>query len=200
LSRRPLILNKLAVFGPHLPYNKRETEKGDEVMDVLRAPWRMEYINSESTGAKGGKPKSCIFCDYAAESNDAENLIIARSKKVFIILNRYPYSNGHLMVVPFRHTSEFGSLDEAEKLDLMTMAQRAISVLKESINPDGFNLGVNLGRVAGAGIDTHLHLHIGPRWSGDTNFMSVTAETKVLPEALSVTRERLAQTWKRLFS
>jgi ATP adenylyltransferase len=160
-------------------------------MDVLHAPWRMNYISS----SKDANQNNCIFCDYSASTDDAENLIVARGITCFVLLNRYPYSNGHLMIVPYRHTADIGALDDDEKLELLTLSQKAIGTLKIIMNPDGFNLGINLGKAAGAGIDAHMHVHVVPRWNGDTNFMSVTAETKVLPEALSVTRSKLAEVW-----
>ncbi|MDR3353540.1 MAG: HIT domain-containing protein [Synergistaceae bacterium] len=163
-------------------------------MDIIHAPWRMEYINS----AGKNDDEECIFCKYPKMRTDDENLIISRGSHVFLMLNRYPYSSGHLMVVPYRHTSDFLTLTEDESLDLMKMSQSAVLVLKKEFKPDGFNLGINLGKVAGAGIDSHIHLHIVPRWNGDTNFMSVTAETKVLPEALAVTWKRLSDSWNSL--
>jgi ATP adenylyltransferase len=165
-------------------------------MDILRAPWRMTYIDSSSEEKRGdNKSKECIFCLYPRKDLDEENLILYRGKCAFVILNRYPYSNGHLMVVPYRHTAIFPSLTGDEKLEIMSLAQASSEVLQKTMKPDGFNIGINLGRASGAGIDSHLHMHIVPRWDGDTNFMSVTAETKVLPEALIVTRKRLLQTW-----
>ncbi|MDR0616037.1 MAG: HIT domain-containing protein [Synergistaceae bacterium] len=161
-------------------------------MDVLRAPWRMEYINSTK---QNGNEESCIFCFYPTLANDAENLIIARGETCFALLNKFPYSNGHILIAPYRHTSEMTSLSDQEKLELLSFSQYSINALKSVMNPDGFNLGINLGKVAGAGIDQHIHLHVVPRWKGDTNFMSVTAETKVLPEALSDTRIKLAEAW-----
>ncbi len=160
-------------------------------MDVLHATWRSEYINQPHEEKQG----DCIFCKYPQQQNDLENLLLVRAKKAFVMMNRYPYSSGHLMVIPYRHTNDFTSLSSEESLELIDLTQRAIETLKCALHPDAFNLGMNLGKVAGAGIDTHLHLHIVPRWNGDTNFMSVTAETKVLPEALSTTYERLAHAW-----
>ena len=168
-------------------------------MDILRAPWRMEYIDSSGKEERSDVKKDhCIFCAYAAESDDEENLILARGKSAYVILNRYPYSVGHLLVAPYRHTAAMSSLSEEEKLEIFTLAQKSVAVIEKIMNADGFNIGMNLGRVAGAGIDTHLHLHVVPRWNGDINFMSVTAETKVLPEALSVTRRKLLDTWNSI--
>ena len=159
-------------------------------MDILRAPWRMEYIGSSNI--KTG----CIFCDYGTDDKDEENLILVRGKYSYIIMNRYPYSVGHLLITPYRHTSNLLSLSNEEKLEILTLSQRSVTILQKIMSADGFNIGMNLGRVAGAGIDTHLHLHVVPRWSGDINFMSVTAETKVLPEALSVTYRKILDEWK----
>jgi ATP adenylyltransferase len=167
-------------------------------MDILRAPWRMEYI--ESSSAQNNKPIGCIFCAYPKECDDVNNLILARGKNAFVIMNKFPYSTGHLLVVPYRHTAIFPSLTDEEKLEIFSLAQHSVSVLEKIMNADGFNLGVNIGRTAGAGIDTHIHLHVVPRWNGDINFMSVTAETKVLPEALRVTRERLLEGWNKTTS
>ena len=158
-------------------------------MDVIRAPWRMDYISSHN------KEGGCIFCRYASETNDAENLLVYRGTSCFVMLNRYPYSSGHIMVIPYRHTSDILSLDEAERSEMMTLAQSAVAALNAAYAAEGYNLGINAGKAAGAGIDSHLHLHVVPRWNGDTNFMSVTAETKVVPEALSVTRERISSEW-----
>ncbi len=163
-------------------------------MNVLRAAWRSEYINAPNEE----KQDDCIFCQYPRQQKDLENLLLVRAEKVFVMMNRYPYSSGHLMVIPYRHTSDFTSLTPEESLELIHLAQHATKILKRVLRPDAFNLGMNLGKVAGAGIDAHLHLHIVPRWNGDTNFMSVTAETKVLPEALSTTYERLANAWNAI--
>ena len=159
----------------------------------------MEYIDSSNpngdekentSGHIETKKTGCIFCDYATEGKDEENLVLVRKKLTYVIMNRYPYSVGHILIAPYRHTADLTSLSDEEKNEIFTLSQLGVSILQKSMNADGFNIGMNLGRVAGAGIDTHLHLHIVPRWNGDTNFMSVTAETKVLPEALSVTRQK----------
>ncbi len=151
---------------------------------ILWAPWRMEYILGE-------KEKGCIFCTRLQLQDDQKNLILYRGEHNFIIMNKYPYNNGHLMVVPNRHTADFESLTEHESLEMMNLIAKSLRVLKETIRPHGFNIGINLGEIAGAGIDDHLHFHIVPRWAADTNFMPVVAETKVISEAL-------AQTWERL--
>ncbi|MGH9891814.1 MAG: HIT family protein, partial [bacterium] len=124
----------------------------------------------------------CLFCEKPKEGDDEKVLIVARSERSFAMLNRYPYNSGHLMVAPFRHVGEFEDVEDAESLDMQRLLQRCVKALKEAMQPDGFNIGTNLGVVAGAGIPDHLHWHVVPRWSGDTNFMPVIAETKVLPE------------------
>ena len=154
-------------------------------MDRLWATWRMRYI--ESADAQPG----CIFCDFPAEQRDQERLILHRGQFTFIILNAYPYSNGHLMVTPYRHTANLDDLEDAELLDLMVNTRLAVNLLKAAFKPDGFNIGMNMGRVAGAGIADHVHMHIVPRWSGDTNFMTVIGDARVIPESLDVVYERL---------
>jgi ATP adenylyltransferase len=149
-------------------------------MENLWAPWRMEFIQAEKT-------EGCIFCKFPAETGpeaDRRNLIVARSAHSFVILNRYPYNNGHLMVIPRRHTSDFAALPPNELDDLHRLLQLAVQLVKEAYKPEGFNLGMNLGKVAGAGIADHLHHHVVPRWGGDTNFMPVLSDTKVLIQHL----------------
>jgi ATP adenylyltransferase len=156
-------------------------------MDALWAPWRMEFLDAK-------KPAGCIFCLFPAETGEAadrRNLIVARSPHSFVILNRYPYNNGHLMVIPRRHTAEFTSLSDEELDDLHRLLRRAVDRLKAAYHPEGFNLGMNLGASAGAGIADHLHYHVVPRWGGDTNFMPVLGATKVMVEHLDQTWERL---------
>ncbi|MFQ3609920.1 MAG: HIT domain-containing protein [Fimbriimonadales bacterium] len=152
----------------------------------LWAPWRMQYVSTANQPSEG-----CIFCTKPAEPRDAENLIVARSSLCFAILNLYPYTSGHLMVVPYRHTSDFASLSPDESLDLFQLAQHCVRALEHTYRPDGFNIGFNLGRSAGAGIEGHLHMHIVPRWHGDTNYMTTIGEVRVLPETLEQTYERL---------
>ena len=159
---------------------------GQRKSDILWAPWRMEYILGE-------KEKGCIFCARLESQQDQKNLILYRGEHNFIIMNKYPYNNGHLMVVPNRHTAEFESLQHHESLEMMNLIAKAIRALKAAIRPEGFNIGINLGGIAGAGIDDHLHFHIVPRWAADTNFMPVVAETKVISEALAETWGRLRQ-------
>ncbi len=154
-------------------------------MDTLWAPWRMEYIKSE-------KPQGCIFCTKPKERDDEKNLIVARGETCFVIMNYYPYNNGHMMVVPYRHISELKELSTEERAEMMALLARSTEVLKTQMAPHGFNIGMNLGKAAGAGIDDHLHMHIVPRWSADTNFMPVLGHTKVVPDALRTT-------WKELY-
>ncbi len=155
--------------------------------EQLWAPWRLKYIESAD------KTPGCIFCDFPAqgEAHDAENLILYRGPQAFLILNAFPYSNGHLMVVPYRHTATFEAFTDAEMLDVMHLTRLSIRLLQAVVRPDGFNLGVNMGRVAGAGIADHLHWHVVPRWNGDTNFMPVLADVRVIPESLQVMYARL---------
>ncbi|MFA0748025.1 HIT family protein [Fervidibacter sp.] len=152
---------------------------------ILWAPWRLAYVT------KADEQKGCIFCEKPKEQRDRENLIVARFERCFVILNAFPYNNGHLMVVPYRHVPSLLDLTDDELAELMKVTQIAERVLREALKPHGFNIGMNLGRCAGAGIEDHLHIHIVPRWNGDTNFMPVIGETKVLPELLSQTYEKL---------
>ena len=154
-------------------------------MKTLWAPWRIEYIT-------GGEKEGCIFCDKPKEGNDKKNLILYKGETSFIIMNRYPYSNGHLMAVPYRHINNMPELDHKERLELMNLTTKCIEILKV-MNPDGFNIGMNLGTAGGAGIDDHLHFHIVPRWNGDTNFMPLIADVKVMPEYLEDTYETLSE-------
>jgi ATP adenylyltransferase len=158
-------------------------------MERLWAPWRMEYIGS----AREGKDEGCLFCEKPKEGDDEKALIVARTELSFAILNRYPYNSGHLMIAPFRHVGELEEVKDDESLDMQQLLQRCIRALKEAMQPEGFNIGMNLGVVAGAGIPDHLHWHVVPRWTGDTNFMPVVGDTKVLPQSLSDLLARLSQ-------
>lgn len=149
-------------------------------MEPLHAPWRINYILSPKPPAS----EESIFSKIANSSDDESNLVIARDKSCFALLNSFPYTGGHLMVVPYKQTSDLDGLAESELAELMLLLRRCKTALSKVMRPDGFNIGVNLGRVAGAGIAEHLHIHLVPRWNGDTNFMPVIAETTVLPEAL----------------
>lgn len=147
-------------------------------MKKLWAPWRMEYILQP-------KLQECIFCSKPKERRDRENFILYRGTDVFVIMNYYPYNNGHLMVVPFRHVSNLSLLTTAERLQCMDLLGTCCTILSNVIKAQGFNIGMNLGRVAGAGIDDHLHFHIVPRWNGDTNYMPITGHTKVISQGLT---------------
>lgn len=140
---------------------------------------------------KAGEQKGCIFCEKPREQKDRENLIVARFESCFVILNAFPYNNGHLMVVPYKHVPSLLDLTDEELAELMKVTKIAEGVLRQALKPHGFNIGMNLGRCAGAGIEDHLHIHIVPRWNGDTNFMPVIGETKVMPETLQQTYEKL---------
>ena len=156
--------------------------------EQLWAPWRLQYIENAD------KIQGCIFCDFPAAGieHDPAHLIVTRGEHAYIILNAFPYSNGHLMVVPYRHTASMDDLTDAEMLDIMRLTRLGIRLLKATFKPDGFNCGNNMGRVAGAGIADHLHWHVVPRWNGDTNFMPVLADVRVIPESLQVAHQRLA--------
>ena len=156
-------------------------------MDYIWTPWRYKYI----TNAIAGETQACIFCDAAKRTDDAATLVVHRGVSSFAILNRFPYTSGHLMIVPYKHTADISGVDAATLTEMMHLAQRTESAFKSLYKPDGMNFGMNLGRAAGAGIAGHLHLHALPRWIGDASFMSVTGETRVLPEALATTFERL---------
>jgi ATP adenylyltransferase len=159
----------------------------------LWAPWRMEFIRAE-------KPKGCIFCDFPAapEASDRQNLLVHRSGRAFTCLNRYPYNSGHVMVIPRAHVAELGALAPQEWTELQDELRRAVDVVREVYRPDGMNVGMNLGRSAGAGIADHLHWHVVPRWAGDNNFMPVLADQRVVVEALDAAWERLHAGFARL--
>jgi ATP adenylyltransferase len=150
-------------------------------MECLHAPWRIQYIKAPKLDLES----ESVFSKIAKSNDDKNNLVIARTKSSFALLNTYPYTGGHLMVVPYKETSDLNQLNDNELLDLMLLTRKCINALKKLMNPDGFNVGINLGKVAGAGIANHLHIHVVPRWNGDTNFMPVIAQTSVLPQALS---------------
>jgi ATP adenylyltransferase len=161
-------------------------------MEKLWAPWRMKYIK-ESIDKPG---QGCIFCAKPAESKDRENLILYRGVHAFIMLNAFPYNNGHLMVIPYRHSNSMDDIDPAGAAELWLLLAKSRSALSKAFNPDGFNIGINLGRTAGAGIDTHLHVHIVPRWNGDSNFMPVIGGTKVISQSLEDAYDALAGFFK----
>ncbi len=150
----------------------------------LWAPWRLEYIKA-ARGQASSAQDECIFCSKPKLGDDAEALIPYRGERCFVMLNAFPYNNGHLMIAPYEHTGELEALDEPTALELMTLTQRSLRALNRAYEPDGFNLGINLGTIAGAGFADHVHMHVVPRWAGDTNFMPVIADTRVLPQALA---------------
>jgi ATP adenylyltransferase len=158
------------------------------VTKQLWAPWRLEYIGSAD------EQEGCIFC-RALEQPDEDGLVVYRGERSFALLNRFPYASGHLMIAPTRHVGELTELADDEVLEVHRSAGRALGALAETYGPQGYNLGWNLGRIAGAGVTDHVHLHVVPRWAGDTNFMPVLADVKVLPEHLSDARAKLAAVW-----
>jgi ATP adenylyltransferase len=154
-------------------------------VDYLWTPWRYQYITTPDL------PGGCVFCAAAECADDHANYIVHRARHNFVILNRFPYTNGHIMIVPNSHVPSLGALTDDAAVEMTMLARRVERYLREIYRPDGLNLGMNLGKAAGAGIAGHIHLHMLPRWTGDTNFMTVTAETRVLPEELDVTWQRL---------
>ena len=155
-------------------------------MDFLWSPWRMEYVEQETQPTD-----ACVFCVAAGASSAAANLVVHRNEACYIILNRYPYNNGHLLVAPYRHAGDLEDLTREESANVMAVVRYGVRLLRRALRPDAVNVGLNLGAAAGAGILDHVHVHVVPRWQGDTNFMTVTTGTRVLPETLERTRERL---------
>ena len=153
-------------------------------MKPIWAPWRMEYIQLK-------KPAGCILCEKPKENKDNANYILYRGKKNFVILNNYPYNPGHLMIAPYRHVASVEELTKEELHEHFEIVSRCTKILRQVFNPGGFNLGINIGKVAGAGIEDHVHTHIVPRWPGDTNFMPVIGDTRVIPDALAETYKKL---------
>jgi ATP adenylyltransferase len=162
-------------------------------MDYLFTPWRYQYITS--VAAEKSTPEACLFCEMQRANDDAAMLIVHRGPLCLVALNKFPYTSGHIMIAPYAHVDELRKLDRASAQELMTLAQHADDVLRKLYKPDGLNFGINLGRAAGAGVAGHIHLHALPRWFGDTNFMTATAETRVLPESLEQTYERMKKVW-----
>ena len=158
-------------------------------MDHLWSPWRMKYIQKQEP------PDGCVFCLAAAQDNDAENLVVKRDKHAFVILNRYPYTSGHLMVVPYLHVSSIENLDPETRYEMIELVNQAMIVLRGVYQPEAFNMGANIGAAAGAGIAEHVHIHVVPRWNGDTNFMTAISDTRVIPEELSETYRRILEQW-----
>ncbi len=157
-------------------------------MDCIISPGRMEYL-------KGKKPEGCIFC---ADSIRDENLVMCERKSCYVIMNKYPYASGHLLVVPFRHIGDIGDMNHNEKSEIMDLMELSVKILKKALQPQGFNIGMNLGTAGGAGVDSHIHLHIVPRWIGDTNYATVVGETRFIPEGIDETREVLKPYFKNI--
>lgn len=152
-------------------------------MKILWAPWRIKYIL--------GKKEKCIFCDKVKNNNDRENYVLLRGKDGFVMLNTFPYNNGHLMVAPYRHVPDLDGLEKNELGELMGLVKKSTQILKKALNPEGFNVGINMGKVAGAGVEGHIHIHIVPRWEGDSSFISTVGDTKIIPESLDDTYKKL---------
>jgi ATP adenylyltransferase len=163
-------------------------------MERLFSPWRSAYIASFKREQKHGD--ECLFCAVTASKNDARNLVLHRGKTCFVMMNLYPYNSGHIMVVPYRHTSDLGELSTKEHAEVMSLIAKMMKVMKPLMHPHGFNIGANLGRAAGAGIDQHIHFHLVPRWNGDTNFMPTLAETKLVSEDIDRTYGKLKKALK----
>lgn len=158
-------------------------------MKHLWSPWRMTYITGEK------QVDGCVFCHAQTLENGPESLIVHREARAYVILNRFPYTSGHLMVLPFTHVSTLAELDPATRAQMMELTTRVTGILDQVYHPQGFNIGINQGAAAGAGIAAHLHIHIVPRWNGDTNFMTAVGETRVLPESLAETWQRVRAAW-----
>lgn len=161
-------------------------------MDRLWAPWRMEYITSTTFM----KEQGCFLCE--GNTSDPDSLVIARKGKAFVVMNKYPYSNAHVMVVPERHVGSLEDLTDEELLDMIRLLKMTAKVLKETVDAGGLNVGLNMGRAAGAGLEEHIHIHVVPRWFGDTNFMPVLGETRVISEHLRVTCRKLKEQFGKL--
>lgn len=161
-------------------------------MDRLWTPWRYQYIKGAGADESTESAPACIFCALRDDkANDERNLVVHRASFNYIVLNRYPYTNGHILIIPYEHTAELEAVSKPATDEMMDLAKQAQGVLRAAYRPEGFNLGMNLGRAAGAGVAGHVHLHLLPRWTGDANFMSNIGETRVLPEDLATTYEKL---------
>ena len=158
-------------------------------METIFAPWRMAYLTDE-------KPDGCVFCKCSIRCDE---YVVFEGKTCFVMINRYPYTGGHLMIIPNRHVGQYAELTIAERTEIFGLVDISIKVLKESMNPGGFNVGMNLGKAAGAGIEEHIHVHVIPRWEGDTNFMSVVGEVRVIPEDVAITAAKLAPLFQKKY-
>jgi len=159
------------------------------VIERLWAPWRLEYIQSVD------EQPGCFLCNAAGSDDDEAQLVVHRGERAFVLLNKFPYATGHLLVAPLEHGLDFGDLDDATALEVHQLGAAGLRALREVYSPEGFNLGWNIGRIAGAGVPDHGHLHVVPRWAGDTNFMPVLADVRVMPEHLGESRRKLAAAW-----
>lgn len=162
-------------------------------MDHLWTPWRMAYLQGDAQPAA-----DCLFCERIAQKDDSENLILHRGRRAFIILNRYPYNNGHLMIVPYAHQPSLETLDADTLAEMMALSQDSLKLLRQAYAAEAFNLGINIGTAAGAGVADHIHLHVVPRWAGDTNYMATVAQTRVIPEWVQDTYRKLKAVWAEL--
>jgi len=166
-------------------------EREKHPLDILWAPWRMKYIMA------GGQPSGCIFCLGNSAASDRENHVLCRYESCFAMLNRFPYNNGHILIAPYEHIPDLEGLSDEQLLDIMRLLRDCKRALAGTMSPEGFNVGLNLGSAAGAGVEEHVHLHIVPRWRGDTNFMTVTGRTKVIPQSLDDAYEVLHEALSR---
>jgi ATP adenylyltransferase len=160
--------------------------------DRMFSPWRSEYVAAAADRPVPSEGEASLFAHLEAEQQDEENLILWRGEHVFVIMNRYPYNNGHLLIVPYREVAAYEDLRPAEQMALARTIERCIRWLRHALDPEGFNVGLNLGEASGAGVPEHLHMHVVPRWGGDTNFMTTTGDMRVIPEALRVTYRKLS--------
>ncbi len=160
-------------------------------MDQMWSPWRSQHISSFSASKSDAKGSRSVFSRLAEENRDEENLILWRGEYLFVVMNLFPYNNGHIMIVPFRQVADYTELDAAEQSEMFSTLEKCLRWLRYALKPEGFNVGMNLGKAAGAGIPDHLHLHVVPRWSGDTNFMPAIGEIKVIPEAIRDTYNKI---------
>ena len=165
-------------------------------LDHLWAGWRREYIVEATARERAGETQDCVFCRLAASGPPSEdNLVVWRGEHAFVVMNAYPYASGHVLVLPLRHVGSLAELTGDESAEVWNATQAAVAALEAAYEPDGLNMGANLGRAAGAGLPSHVHLHVLPRWSGDTNFMTAVAETRVMPETLQLSWKRLSDAW-----
>ncbi len=159
-------------------------------MEIIFAPWRYQYVSS-------GNEEDCVFCRIIGEDKDGDNLVLARASYHIVLLNRYPYTTGHLMIAPLRHMADICDATSKELSEMMSLSADACAALREQYSPEGINIGMNIGRSAGAGVDKHYHMHVLPRWTGDTSFVTIMGGARVIPEALDITYERLRRSLKK---